>query len=172
MSLNADYLDNTGDYLLLLSLFLKEKIGTKAEVLFEEDICPQDPDKPVVILPPVEIVETQWSHDGRHQDVVSVSVLIRVPNSLATPSIQAQNVGGFVRAYIAGQLFGDYLNEEYNCVDEPQEIKGTPLRWNTNEQGYEITFEQTIRYGTEETLPFTIVGEDSPVAQWGSYDNE
>ncbi len=165
MSLNADYLNNTGDYLLLLSLFLEEKVGTKATVLFEEDICPQDPDKPLVIIPPVEIVETQWSEDGRHQDVIAATVLIRVPNGLTTPSIQAQNVGGFVRGFIAGQLFPDHLNPDYDCVDEPEEIRGQPLKWNTNEQGYEVTFTQTIRYGLEDIPPFSIVREESPITE-------
>lgn len=158
MSWNADYLVNTGDYLQLLSQYFKDKAGNKATVLFEEDIAPQDPTAPLIILPPVELVETGWADDGRHQDVVSVSVQIRVPNNLALPSVQAQNMGGFVRGHIAGELFADYLNPDHECVDEAQSIQGTPLKWNTNEQGYEVTFEQTLRYATLETEPFLITG--------------
>lgn len=158
MNLSTDHLNDTGDYLLLLFLFFKEKVGNKALVLFEEDIAPQDPSVPLIILPPVEITETAWAEDGRHQDTLSVAVQIRVPNGLELPSVQAQRIGGFIRGHIAGALFDDYLNDEHQCLDEAEEIKGTPLKWNTNEQGYEITFEQTIRYGTEDVPPFKLSG--------------
>ncbi|MCG9785396.1 hypothetical protein L1D52_24105 [Vibrio brasiliensis] len=161
MSLNADHLNNTGDYLLLLSLYFKAKMGNKALVLFEEDVAPQDPDVPLVIIPPVELTETQWADDGRHQDVVAVTVQVRVPNGLELPSVQAQNIGGFVRGYIAGELFTEYLNPEHECVDEPENIKGQPLTWNTNEQGYEVTFDQTLRYGTVLSPAFSLLGVES-----------
>ncbi|POC12043.1 hypothetical protein, partial [Vibrio vulnificus] len=48
------------------------------------------------------------------------------------------------------------LNPDFDCVDEPEEIQGYPLKWHTNDQGYAITFIQNIRYGNLEDETFLL----------------
>lgn len=50
------------------------------------------------------------------------------------------------------------LASEFDCVDEPVDIQGYPLKWHDNDQGYAITFEQTIRYGNLEAETFLLSG--------------
>ncbi|CAH6982582.1 conserved hypothetical protein [Vibrio chagasii] len=153
-------LNNTGDYLELLHEYLTEKAGEKALVLFEEDIEPQSDSKPLIIIPMVEIDNAQWSDDGRHQDDLIVSLLVKIPHNLDKPSVQALNVAGFIRGTITDELFCDHLNREDDQVDAPEDINGQPLKWNTNERGYEVGFIQTVRYSDPEKEPFELVAID------------
>lgn len=150
-------INNTGDYLELLHLYLTEKVGQNAIVMYEEDIKPESDQLPLIILPMVEIDNPCWSSDGRHQDDLEVSILIKIPHNLDKASVQALNIAGFIRATITDECFLDYLNEKADHVDEPEDINGQPIKWSTNERGYEISFYQTVRYGSLDELPFQLV---------------
>lgn len=153
-------INNTGDYLELLHEYLTDKAGEKALVLFEEDIEPENDLKPLIIVPMVEIDNTQWSDDGRQQDDLIVSILVKIPHNLDKPSVQALNIAGFIRGTITDELFSEHLKGESDHVDEPEDISGQPLKWNTDERGYEIGFIQTVRYSDPEKEPFELVAVD------------
>lgn len=163
------YINNLGDYVELLHSLLTKAVGAKATVQYDHEPDTQDKPKPFIKLPLPEIAETSYSDDGRHQNTLKITVLIKVPKAVSKPSIEAANIGGFVSAKMIGQYFvtpdqmGESegganmaLNPDFDCVDEPEDIQGYPLTWHTNEQGYAITFEQTIRYGNLEDETFLL----------------
>ncbi|MBM5180128.1 hypothetical protein J7937_21610 [Vibrio parahaemolyticus] len=163
------YINNLGDYIELLHSLLTKAVGDKATVQYDDEPEEQDKPKPFIKLPLPEIDEFSYSDDGRHQNMLNVTVLVKVPKNVSNPSVQAANIGGFVSAQMKGQYFVDpekigvdengvsrALNPDFDCVDEPEEIQGYPLKWHTNDQGYAITFMQTIRYGKLEDETFLL----------------
>ena len=164
-----NYINNFGDYVELLHSLLTKAVGANATVQYDDEPEKQDKPKPFIKLPLPEIESFSYSDDGRHQNTLKVTVLIKVPKNVAHPTIEAANIGGFVSAQLSGQYFVDpeqlgeddngnstALDPEFYSVDEPEEIQGYPLKWHTNEQGYAITFEQTIRYGNLEAETFLL----------------
>lgn len=151
---------NTGDYLEVLKALLEKEAGDKARVMYWGEVNPQNKTLPFIFLPMPEVIDTDWSGDGRHEDKLSVSILIKVPKSVDDAPVVALNVGGFVRSLILGQVFGEYVSVEDDHFDHPEDIGGQPLDWDTNEQGYEITFTQVIRYGTVEKQAFVLKAID------------
>tara|TARA_B100001059_G_scaffold236796_1_gene290499 strand:+ start:32040 stop:32621 length:582 start_codon:yes stop_codon:yes gene_type:complete len=168
-----NYINNLGDYVELLHSLLTKSVGDKATVQYDDEPETQDKPKPFIKLPLPEIEEFSYSDDGRQQNTLSVTVLIKVPKNVSQPTIEAANIGGFVSAKMKGQYFVEpeqmgeddngesvALSPDFYCVDEPEEIQGYPLKWDSNEQGYAITFEQTIRYGNLVKEPFELVAID------------
>lgn len=168
-----NYINNFGDYVELLHSLLTKAVGDKATVQYDDEPEIQDKPKPFIKLPIPEIEEFNYSDDGRQQNTLQVTVMIKVPKNVARPTIEAANIAGFVSAKMKGQYFvepeqmgegdnGDSiaLNPDFDCVDEPEDIQGYPLKWHTNEQGYAITFEQTIRYGDLVQEPFKLIAAD------------
>lgn len=159
-----NYINNLGDYVELLHALLSAAVGENAMVLYEHEPEAQDKPLPFIILPLPELIETSYAADGRQQDTLSATVFIKAPKSLDNPSVTAANIGGFVRAqltnqYLDGALLGESaLASEFDCVDEPVDIQGYPLKWHDNDQGYAITFEQTIRYGNLDAETFLLSG--------------
>lgn len=175
-------INNLGDYVELLYSLLKKAVGNNATVQYDDEPDKQDKPKPFIKLSIPEIESFDYSADGRQQNTLRVTVLIKVPKNVSQPTIEAANIGGFVSAKMSGQYFIDpeemgdddngesmALNPDFHCVEEPEEIQGYPLKWDTNEQGYAITFEQTIRYGNlqEETFLLKSIStqEDDSEAQ-------
>lgn len=164
-----NYINNFGDYVELLHSLLTKAVGNKATVQYDDEPDKQDKPKPFIKLPLPEIEEFSYSDDGRQQNTLKVTVLIKVPKNVSKPTVEAANIGGFVSAKMKGQYFVEpeqmsedengasmALSPDFDCVDEPEEIQGYPLKWHTNEQGYAITFEQTIRYGNLEEETFLL----------------
>lgn len=151
---------NTGDYLEGLKALLDKEVGENAQVMYWGEVNPQNKKRPFVFLTMPEVINSDWSGDGRHEDKLSVSILIKVPKNVDNAPIEALNVGGFVRSLILGQVFSDYFNFEDDHFDQPEEIGGQGLDWDTNEQGYEVTFTQVIRYGTVENPAFVLKAID------------
>lgn len=163
------YINNLGDYVELLHSLLTKAVGDNATVQYDDEPDKQDKPKPFIKLPLPEIEEFSYSDDGRHQNTLKVTVLVKVPKNVSKPSVEAANIGGFVSAKVTGQYFVDpeqmgedengvsrALNPDFDCVDEPEEIQGYPLKWHTNDQGYAITFIQIIRYGNLEDETFLL----------------
>ena len=153
-------ISNTGDFLKVLKTLLEREAGERALVIYEGDDEPQDKVKPVIILPMPSIFETSWSDDGRHQDALEISVLVRVPKNISDSSVQCLNVAGFIRGLMTGQVYQDYIDVDSDHVDEPEDLSGFPLKWDTNDHGYEVSFNQNVRYGTVDIEPFKLVGID------------
>ncbi|NGZ18030.1 hypothetical protein G6Z94_11835 [Vibrio aestuarianus] len=151
---------NTGDYSEALKALIEKEVSNNARVLYAGEVDPQNKTKPFIFLTMPEVLEFDWSGDGRHEAKLSVSILIKVPKNVDNAPIEALNVSGFVHSLILGQVFGDYFNIEDDHFDHPEEIGGQPIEWDTNEQGYEVTFTQVIRYGTVEKAAFVLKAID------------
>lgn len=156
------YINNTGDYVESLFEFISDGVTDSAIVTYEDDEPPH-PDKPLIILEMPDIIETSYANDGRQQDELGVSILVKVPKNIGKANIVAVNIGGFLRGVIAGSTLDGYLDDEHDCVDEPTGIQGQPIKWaardkgdKANTHGYEITFSQLVRYGTVEIEPFIL----------------
>ena len=153
-------INNTGDFLKVLKALLDERAGKKALVIYEGDIEPQDTQTPIIIVTMPKIDEIGWSDDGRHQDTLEVSILVKVPKNLNNAPVQCMNVAGFIRGLMTEQIYSAHIDDEFDHVSKPEDLSGHPLKWDTNEHGYEIMFYQDVRYGTLETTPFNLVGID------------
>lgn len=151
---------NTGDYLEVLKALLEKEAGDNAHVMYWGEVNPQNKTLPFIFLQMPEVIDSDWSGDGRHEDKLSVSILFKVPKNVDNAPIVALNVSGFVRSLILGQVFSDYVSIEDDHFDQPEDIGGQPLDWDTNEQGYEVTFTQAIRYGTVEKAAFVLKAID------------
>lgn len=151
---------NTGDFLKVLKTLLSDKAGKNAHVIYDGEIEPQDKTKPIIKVLMPEIDSVSWSDDGRHQDELISTILVKAPKNLSDPAVVCMNIAGFIRGTLTEQYYTDYLPEENDHVDEPQGIEGQALQWDTNDHGYEITFSQKVRYGTIEKEPFQLVAID------------
>ncbi|MBD1559602.1 hypothetical protein HC752_21905 [Vibrio sp. S9_S30] len=159
-----NYINNLGDYVELLHALLSTLTQGRAVVQYDDEPEKQGKPCPFIKLPLPEIVETSFANDGRQQDTLEVTVLIKAPKNLNKASIAAANIGGFVRGEIAQETFtnpqrlGEHpaLASEHRCVDTAVEIQGYPLKWETNDHGYAIKFEQTIRYGSVDHPAFIL----------------
>lgn len=159
-------INSTGDYLKTLFDFLTDQFGETATVYYEDDE-PVLSNKPCVMVCSPEIDEATYSDDGRQEDVLMNSILVKVPNSIDTPAVVALDIGGFIRGILPNQTFSKYIDPEIDSVDAPEEIQGQPIKWAkrdkadaVNLKGYEITFIQTIRYGTEAETAFILKAID------------
>lgn len=151
---------NTGDYLEVLKALIEAEVGKSAEVLYWGEVNPNNKTKPFVFLHMPEVIDINHSGDGRHEETLSVTIQIKVPKNTTDAPIVALNVSGFIRALIVDQLFCDYVSTDDDHFDEPDEIGGQPLEWDTNEQGYEVSFTQVIRYGTADIAAFVLKAID------------
>lgn len=158
-----NYINNLGDYVECLHAALRRAVGVRAVVQYDHEPEVQDKPKPYIKVSLPEIEETSFASDGRQQDTLVVTVLIKAPKALSNPSVEAANIGGFVRAIMTNQYFTDsaLMAEDalhFDVVDAPEDIQGYPLKWHDNDQGYAITFEQTLRYGSTPADSFVLVG--------------
>ncbi|MFL7036488.1 hypothetical protein BCS71_25665 [Vibrio lentus] len=155
------YINNTGDYLETLFQFVSNAVTSNAEVTYDDEKLPLK--KPLIILESPQIVETSFANDGRQQDELAVSILVKVPKSIDKPNIEALNIGGFLRGVIVNETFSGFLDEDHDCVDYALDIQGQPIKWGRSDKssdanlfGYEIVFSQVVRYGTVEVEPFVL----------------
>jgi len=154
-------MNNTGDYVEALIQFVTEKVEGKA-VVVEEGDEPENPTTPLIIVSMPKILETGWSDDGRHEDVLGVTLVAKVPKSIDKPNVTAVNTGGFLRYLLADREINSGF-VDYNNIDLPADVEGDSVLWKERDKaakanffGYMITFIQTVRYGTEENPAFVL----------------
>lgn len=168
MSILLTSLSNSGDYLKLLYELLKSStqirdeegnvIRQKAHVFYEHEINPREYDLPVIILCNPSLLDWNWSDDGRMENTFSVSLFVKVPKNDRNPSETAMNITGTICSLMTGQCFDALLENSDDSVEEPQDIQAVPLKWDGNNQGYEVQFEQLVRYGIEDEYSVTWLG--------------
>lgn len=167
MTILTPCINNTGDYLKLLYDLFTDLVKSphegqppRALVFYEHEIVSKSYELPLYVLSLPDIIDSTYGDDGRDEDELSISILIKVPKNKENPSVLASTLAGFATAKLKEQSFADYLDPDADATEHPDDIQASPLRWNNNELGYEVTFTQRIRYGLEENTYGLWVGAE------------
>ena len=145
-------INDLGDYLERIKTVIQTEVGEKAMVIYPSEIEEADATKPQICLAKMTALYSEVCEDGRDEEQFDVDILIKVPSgtSIGPAEVTALRIASTLMKLIQFQRW----EFDSDSSDNPEQIKGDTAAWGEAFAGYQVTFVQTIRYGSfeEETI--------------------